>query len=133
MRGWRAWAGVAAGLAAALVVLAGCWGYARVRPAAVVVYDAPPPVRVTVRPAPPVASAIWIEGYWQWSGATWVWEPGRWEQPRVGHVWVQPRWNRRGRGWVFVGGGWRPHGQGRVGGERRGRGGGHGGGHVDVR
>jgi len=102
------------------VMLAGCWGYVRVRPAAVVVYDAPPPVRVVAQPPAPYVGAVWVAGYWSWNGATWVWMDGRYEQPRVGYVFVQPRWVRHGRGWVHVEGGWHPHGHGRV--EVRGRG-----------
>jgi len=107
-------------------------------PVGVVVYDAPPPPRTTVsvRPAAPIQGAIWVEGHWQWNGASYIWIDGFWEQPRAGYVYVQPRWERRGRGWVYVEGNWRSGGRGRVNVRGRGRGRGRvapGRGRVDVR
>jgi len=61
----------------------------------VVIVDAPPPPprRVVVRPAPPCVGAIWVEGYWQYTGLRFVWVRGHWVAPRDGYRFVQPRWH----------------------------------------
>jgi hypothetical protein len=74
---------------------------------AVPVQAAPPEPIVEVRPALPFAGAIWLPGYWHWSGATYVWIGGRWSAPRPGYVWESHRWERRGDHWEQVHGGWR--------------------------
>jgi len=38
----------------------------------------PPPPRQEAAPAP-VAGFVWVAGFWQWSGSTWVWVDGRWQ------------------------------------------------------
>lgn len=56
-------------------------------------YAGPPPVYgaapapapyVEVVPVMPFAGAVWIAGYWNWSGGHRHWVPGRWEHPRQG-------------------------------------------------
>ncbi len=39
---------------------------------------------VEVVPAMPYAGAVWIAGYWNWSGGRRYWVPGRWEHPHHG-------------------------------------------------
>jgi WXXGXW repeat (2 copies) len=73
----------------------------------VVVTVAPPAPIVEVRPAVPFAGAIWIPGYWQWSGVQHVWLAGRWSAPRPGFVWVGARWRHAGPQWRFEPGYWR--------------------------
>jgi hypothetical protein len=80
----------------------------------VVVYDAPPAARVTVRPATPGVDYVWVDGYWGWSGSTWAWVDGYWMPPRAGYFFVQPRWAPEGRGWRWSAGGWHPHPPGTV-------------------
>ncbi len=59
-----------------------------------------------VRPAPPYANAVWIDGEWAWRGGRYeyirphyvtprrgrAWVPGRWTTTRKGNVWVKGRW-----------------------------------------
>jgi hypothetical protein len=80
----------------------------------VVVYDAPPAARETVRPATPGVDYVWVDGYWGWSGSTWAWVDGYWMPPRAGYFFVQPRWAPEGRGWRWSAGGWHPHPPGTV-------------------
>jgi hypothetical protein len=72
-----------------------------------VVPQAPPPPRVESPGPPPSPGAIWIAGYWTWSGAQFVWQPGRWETPQPGAAWVPGRWKKTGEGWVWEPGRWR--------------------------
>ena len=75
---------------------------------AVVVIDvAPPAPYVEVVPVIPYAGAVWIGGYWGWSGGRHVWTGGYWDHPRAGyryqpHAWVQVggRWQLHGGAWV---------------------------------
>jgi hypothetical protein len=68
---------------------------------------APPPPYAEVIPAIPFAGAIWLSGYWGWSGGRHAWVGGRWDHPRPGHVWAPHRWVQGGGGqWHLHGGGW---------------------------
>lgn len=68
---------------------------------------APPPPYVEAVPPLPYAGAIWINGYWNWSGHRHVWVPGRYERPRPGMHWEPRRWEpRSGGGWAPRGGRW---------------------------
>ena len=70
----------------------------------VVVYEEPPPPRVTyVAPRP---GFLWIEGHWYRRGNNWAWYDGRWERERTGYVYAPGRWERRGNGRVWVDGRW---------------------------
>lgn len=68
---------------------------------------APPPPQVEVVPALPFAGAIWIGGYWGWSGRAHVWVPGRWDAPRPGYRYEPHRWEPTARGGYELRGGWR--------------------------
>lgn len=72
-----------------------------------VVEVAPPAPYAELVSAAPYPGAVWINGYWGWSGQRHQWVPGYWESPRAGyawrpHVWVQVggRWQLRGGVWV---------------------------------
>ena len=68
---------------------------------------APPPPRTEAPPSAPIATMIWLAGFWQWSGQTWVWVPGSWQlrpEPRL--EWRAPEWRVRGAVHVLVPGGW---------------------------
>ena len=55
------------------------------------VRTAPPePVRVEVLSEPPSADAVWIDGYWHWSGRRWVWRPGVWTHAPPGAYYAPP-------------------------------------------
>ena len=54
---------------------------------------APPAAQVEVRPAQPVATAVWVDGYWHYQGGRWVWVAGRWAvPPRAGATWRPSVW-----------------------------------------
>jgi hypothetical protein len=69
---------------------------------------APPPVQIEARGSPPVSGAVWIDGYWAWTGA-WTWVPGRWAiPPQTGASWRPSVWVPEGvsvrldpGGWIF--------------------------------
>ena len=68
---------------------------------------APPAPYYEVQPPLPYPGAIWIGGYWNWSGHRHVWVPGRYERPRPGDHYAPHRWSRSPRGgWYLQGGGW---------------------------
>jgi len=73
----------------------------------VVVVDAPPPPpRVEVVPAMPYPGAVWISGYWGWSGGQHQWVRGYYERPRPGYRWEPHRWENQGGRWHLHAGGW---------------------------
>jgi hypothetical protein len=73
----------------------------------VLVTQAPPPVRVETRTIAPGPSYVWMNGYWQWTGANYAWVPGHWvERPRPAAVWIEGHWVRRPGGWIWVAGHW---------------------------
>lgn len=70
---------------------------------------APPPPRasgyVGVAPGP---GYVWVDGYYDWGGRSYVWVPGRWlRPPRPRAVWVPGRFVQHGRGHQWVRGHWR--------------------------
>ena len=68
---------------------------------------APPPPYAEVIPVVPFAGAIWLSGYWGWSGGRHTWVGGRWDHPRPGYGWAPHRWVPGGGGqWHLRGGGW---------------------------
>ena len=76
------------------------------QPEPIAVQWAPPPMRVEMPPPPPYPDAVWIGGYWAWSGG-WFWAAGRWAPPpRPRYFWVQPYYEHRGDIVVFVPGFW---------------------------
>ncbi len=68
---------------------------------------APPAPYTEVVPAPPYVGAVWVGGYWGWSGGRHNWVPGRWAQPRPGYRWQARHWEPAARGgYVLRGGYW---------------------------
>ena len=68
---------------------------------------APPQPYAEVIPVIPFAGAIWLSGYWGWSGGRHAWVGGRWDRPRPGYGWAPHRWVPGGGGqWHLRGGGW---------------------------
>lgn len=68
---------------------------------------APPAPYYEVQPVVPYPGAIWINGYWGYSGGRHHWVPGRYERTRPGYHWQPHRWDRAPRGgWHLQGGGW---------------------------
>lgn len=72
-----------------------------------IVMTRPPASRTEVRPVKPYANAVWIDGYWKWSGGRYVWVLGYWTQSRPGKTWIPGYWQQKGRGWGWVKGHWR--------------------------
>lgn len=68
---------------------------------------APPALRAETRPARPARDMVWMPGYWQWNGSTFIWVPGTWVlAPRRDSAWRAPSWRAVDGGVVFVPGGW---------------------------
>jgi hypothetical protein len=76
-------------------------------PRGVVVAGPPPePVR-EMRPGPPHPRAVWISGYWHWTGMQDAWIPGHWEQaPPPGARWHGPRYTFHDGAYYYEPGGW---------------------------
>ena len=76
---------------------------------------APPAPYVETIPVAPFIGALWIGGFWDWSGGRHVWRPGHYERPRAGYSYRQPAWNHGPDGrWMLNRGGWdNGHGGGR--------------------
>jgi hypothetical protein len=75
-------------------------------PPPIVVVEAPPAPKYETPPPKPSPNAIWIEGYWHWTGSSWIWRNGYWTSPRPGYVWVKPRYKRERK--IYIRGHWRP-------------------------
>jgi hypothetical protein len=82
-------------------------GYAYQSTDDVVVDVAPPAPYTEVIPPIPYPGAIWIGGYWGWSGGRHTWIPGRYDHGRPGYFYHQSSWGRDGGGrYHFHRGGW---------------------------
>ncbi len=54
--------------------------------------SAPPPLQAEAKGSAPVSGAVWVDGYWAWSGG-WTWVPGRWSMPpQPGATWRPNVW-----------------------------------------
>lgn len=68
----------------------------------------PPPPRFGVAGVAPGPGFVWIDGFYDLRGSTWVWRPGYWARPpHRGMVWVRPNWEHHGHGYRFHRGYWR--------------------------
>ncbi|MDD2763514.1 MAG: YMGG-like glycine zipper-containing protein [Opitutaceae bacterium] len=66
---------------------------------------APPTEVVTVQPGP---AAIWVGGYWVYTGYRYEWVRGHWEVPPPHcRSFVTPHWGRRRGNYVYIQGYWR--------------------------
>jgi hypothetical protein len=79
-------------------------------PSWVVVGTAPPSLRFEVRPRRPFPGAVWVSGYWWWSGVRYVWIGGHYVRPLAGYRFVAPRWVCSGGYYYHVRGHYRPVG-----------------------
>jgi hypothetical protein len=76
-------------------------------PQDVVVDVAPPTPYEEVIPVAPYFGAVWVGGYWAWSGGRHVWTHGHYERNRPGFVYHRAGWDRDGYGhYHFRQGGW---------------------------
>jgi hypothetical protein len=100
-------------LTAALVllgssVLQGCVIETVTAPSGVAVTGPPPePVRETPPPAP-AGHAVWVAGYWHWTGMQYAWIPGHWEAAPPGARWRAPHYSLRDGTYFYEPGGWAP-------------------------
>ncbi len=76
-------------------------------PTEIAVERRPPREIVEVLPARPFPHAVWVKGYWHWTGSSYVWVSGRWSAARPGYVWRQPHWAHHGHRYEFYAGAWR--------------------------
>jgi hypothetical protein len=72
----------------------------------VYVQTQPPPVINEVITPVPYQGAVWIPGYWHWSGYNHVWVGGHYSAPRVGWRWQPDRWVQGPQGWYRQPGQW---------------------------
>jgi hypothetical protein len=89
------------GKAISMLALAtsGCIATADVAvPRGIVVAGPPPAPREEIRTSPQSPSAVWVSGYWHWTGASYTWIPGHWEVAPPGARWYGPRYVQGGDG-----------------------------------
>ena len=80
---------------------------APVGPTALIVPMPPPPPVNEIKPHH-TGGQIWIPGYWNWNGKTFVWQAGHFDHERRGAVYVPATWIPAGKGWALVPGHWAP-------------------------
>ena len=66
----------------------------------VYVQTEPPEPIVEKRPPAPGPKAVWVDGYWSWSGSGYFWVKGRWITKPKGH-WNSGHWNKTKHGCVW--------------------------------
>lgn len=68
---------------------------------------APPPKPEVIRPTKPSSKAVWIDGYWSWTGLDYTWAKGYWTMnaPK-GQSWKPGQWIETERGWYRRPGCW---------------------------
>jgi YXWGXW repeat-containing protein len=76
-------------------------------PGGVTVSGPPPEPMQETRPPPAHARAVWIPGYWHWTGMQYTWIPGHWEVAPLGTSWRSPRYLLQGGVYYYEPGGWR--------------------------
>ena len=72
---------------------------------AIVVTEAPPPVREERMPEPR-RGMEWAPGHWAWRHGEYAWVEGHWMRERRGMHWVPERWVERNGHWEMVAGHW---------------------------
>ena len=97
-----------AALCACVVAPAGRpYGYGYAPAGEVVVADvAPPAPYYEAVPVAPYAGAVWIGGYWGWTGGRHTWVAGHYEHGRPGYAWQPHRWEQRDGRWHLHEGHW---------------------------
>jgi hypothetical protein len=67
-----------------------------------------PPAPLETAPAVPAPdpNAVYVSGYWVYSGGRYAWRAGYWAPHRVGRIWVSPRYVWTPSGYIFVDGYW---------------------------
>ncbi len=92
-----------------LVLLAACAPHVAVPPnglhsgdePAIVPYP-PPAAQVEILPPRPSGDALWIDGYWEWTGTGFAWQRGRWDvSPAPGAYYARATTVRSPNGQLF--------------------------------
>jgi hypothetical protein len=102
-------AGAGSALAVALFCATGCVveaGSSVSATAGVAVSGPPPEPMREPRPQAPDAQAVWVAGYWHWSGMQYTWIPGHWERAPPGASWHAPRYSLRDGTYFYEPGSW---------------------------
>jgi hypothetical protein len=77
-------------------------------PGGVIVSGPPPEPMLEARPLPVGIHAVWVPGYWHWTGLQYTWIPGHWEAGPPGARWRAPRYLLRDGVYYYQPGGWLP-------------------------
>lgn len=97
-------------LLALVASVTGCVLAVAAPPSSGVVASGPPPAPLMEgaprTAAPPIAGAIWIPGYWHWTGIQYSWIPGHWDVARRAGRWIPPRYVLRDGVYYYEPGGW---------------------------
>ena len=103
--------GAAAGLALlALFALPACVATETTVSSRGVIVSGPPPAPLleAQRPAAPATPAVWVAGYWHWTGMQYTWIPGHWdEHAPPGAAWAAPRYVSADGAYFYEAGGWK--------------------------
>jgi hypothetical protein len=79
-------------------------------PHGVAVSGPPPAPPQEMQPPRPAPDAVWVPGYWHWTGLQYAWMPGHWRAPPPGATWRTPSYSFRDGTYFYVPGEWRrPH------------------------
>lgn len=98
----------ATGALAALLLCQGCVASSITPPTRAIIVAGPPPAPlVEDRPPRTQALAVFIAGYWHWTGIQYAWIPGHWETaPPSGAVWRAPRYVKTEGAYIYEPGSW---------------------------
>lgn len=66
----------------------------------------PPAPMIEAPPSPSRPRAVWVAGYWHWTGMQYTWIPGHWEAGPTGARWRAPRYLLRDGVYYYEPGGW---------------------------
>jgi WXXGXW repeat (2 copies) len=69
--------------------------------------SSPPPLLVESPGTAPSRDAVWIPGFWSWTGSRFAWVMGTWSAPRPGMRWVEGFWKPERGGFRWQPGRWK--------------------------
>jgi hypothetical protein len=78
---------------------------APVTPSITIVAMQPPAPITEIKPRH-TGGQIWIPGFWNWNGRTFIWQAGHFDHERRGQVYVPAMWEPVGQGWALIPGHW---------------------------
>jgi hypothetical protein len=103
---WGRWVATVA-MASMSLTLGACVVEASVEATHGVAVSGPPPKPIEEqRPPQPGPQAVWIAGYWHWTGMQYTWVPGHWEAGRPGERWHAPVYSLRDGTYFYEPGAW---------------------------